>query len=241
MAEVYPKLIVPQVNFLHSLNVESLLSCYPKLLVSRRVKGAKEEAFDTFNGRSQLKDSLMGQVANMSLNLLGALFENDKHLVFAPINEYVKDWNGEDVSSDDLDGKFLVEEVCFPIFFYVEDIHNYPFTAPYYFVKESDALIFISSIPQGDIEKKYADKFNKVDPIKVKTHALMKHAPTNFNYWHCVLDSYPNISSENPIPTNCKNAQKRIIKLLRTDLIKKFLKTDVKVDYKIDSKAYINS
>lgn len=117
MAEVYPKVIVPQVNFLHSLNVESLLSCYPKLLVSRRVKGAKEGAFDTFNGRSQLKDSLMGQVANMSLNLLGALFENDKHLVFAPINEYVKDWNGEDVSSDDLDGKFLVEEVCFPIFF----------------------------------------------------------------------------------------------------------------------------
>ena len=71
MAEVYPKVIVPQVNFLHSLNVESLLSCYPKLLVSRRVKGAKVEAFDTFNGRSQLKDSLMGQVANMSLNLLG--------------------------------------------------------------------------------------------------------------------------------------------------------------------------
>ena len=83
MAEVYPKVIVPQVNFLHSLNVESLLSCYPKLLVSRRVKGAKEGAFDTFNGRSQLKDSLMGQVANMSLNLLGALMEDrDIPIVF---------------------------------------------------------------------------------------------------------------------------------------------------------------
>lgn len=238
MADVYPQEIIPQNGFRHSLDVGSLLAIYSNLAVSRRVKGDKEEAFCEFNGKKQLKDELMGQVANMSVNLLGGLFENDKHLQFSPNKDSIDEWNGQEVDYEDLKEKFSMETACFPIYFFVKDIFNYPFTAPYYFQKEQDALVFISSIPLDDIERKYVEKFNKQEPVEVKTHAILKHAPTNFNYWHCVLDSYPNLSSETPIPTNCKNAQKRIVKMLRSDLIKKFLKMDLTVDYNIDPKYY---
>lgn len=237
MVNEYPKEIIPQVNFVHSLNVESLLACYPNLAVSRRVKGDKGDAFVLFNGKEQLKDSLMGQVANMSVNLLGALFEDCKHLPYSPLGS--KDWNGEEVHSEDLDDNFTIEERCFPIYFYVRDIHNYPFSGDYYFQRENEAIVFLSEIPKGDVEKKYVEKFNKQEPVVVKTHALLNHAPTIFNYWHCVLDSYPNLSSDSPIPTNCKGAQKRIVKTLKSVLIKLFLKTDLKIDYKIEPKFYM--
>lgn len=237
MAKEYPKDIIPQVNFVRSLNVESLLECYPNLAVSRRVKGDKTDAFILFNGKEQLKDSLLGQVANMSVNLLGALFEDSKHLSLSPLGS--REWNGEEVRLEELKDNFAEVEICFPIYFYVKDIHGFPFSGEYYFQKENEAIMFLSSIPEGDVEKKYVDKFNKQEPVVVKTHALLKHDPTIFNYWHCVLDSYPNLSSDSPILSNCKGAQKRIVKTLRVALIKLFLKTDLEIDYKIDSRFYV--
>lgn len=175
----------------------------------------------------------------MSLNLLGGLFEDDKHLCFSPLKEAIVDWEGQDVSIGDLEGKFSIKTICFPVYFYVKDIFDYPFTGEYYFQKEDDAMLFISGIPQNEIEEKYVEKFNKQTPIVVKTHAVLKHAPTNFNYWHFVLDSYPNLSAKEAIPSDCKgNAQKRIVKKLRADLITKFLKTDLTIDYVIDPKHY---
>lgn len=237
MEETYPEQILPQKHFLHIMDVKGLLNCYPTLAVSRRVKGNRDDAFVCFNGERQLKDSLMGQVANMSLNLLGGLFVNDKHLKFCPKQD-VMDWTGEDVCKDGLEGKFSIEECCFPVYFLVKDIWNYPFSVPYSFQKEKEAMLFISSKPEGDIEKKYVDKFNKQESILLKTHAVLKHAPTNFNYWHCVLDSYPSLSSEDAIPTNYKNSANRIIKQLRSNLIKNFLKEETKVSYAISPSHY---
>lgn len=237
MQEPYPYQILPKKEFFHLMDVKTLLACYPNLAVSRRVSGNVEDAFVPFNGQKQLKDSLMGQVANMSLNLLGGLFDNEKHLRFCP-KQNVEDWDGQDVDVRSLEGEYEIDACCFPIFFMAKDICDYPFTAPYYFQKEKDAEVFISSIPVGDIEKKYTDKFNKQEPIEVKTHAVLKHAPTNFNYWHCVLDSYPNLSSNDAIPTSNKGAAKRIIKMLRADLIRNFVKTDLAVDYSISRSYY---
>lgn len=44
MADVYPKEIIPQTNFLQHLDEDGLLSSYPNLAVSRRVEGNVEEA-----------------------------------------------------------------------------------------------------------------------------------------------------------------------------------------------------
>lgn len=238
MQEPYPNQILPQKEFFRLMDVKALLACYPNLAVSRRVSGNVEDAFVLFDGQKQLKDSLMGQVANMSLNLLGGLFDNDSHLKFCPKQD-VEDWNGQDVDAQSLEGKYEIDACCFPIFFMAKDICDYPFSAPYYFQKAKDAEVFISSIPVGDIEKKYTDEFNKQNPIIVKTHAVLKHAPTNFNYWHCVLDSYPNLSASEAIPTNNKGAAKRIIKMLRADLIRKFVKTDLTIDYSILQSYYV--
>ena len=237
MQDPYPIQILPKKEFCHLMDVKALLAYYPNLAVSRRVSGNVEDAFVLFNGQKQLKDSLMGQVANMSLNLLGGLFDNNSHLKFCPKLD-IEDWDGQDVDAQSLEGKYEIDACCFPIFFMAKDICDYPFYAPYYFQKEKDAEVFISSIPEGDIEKKYTDKFNKQEPIIVKTHAILKHAPTNFNYWHCVLDSYPNLSAKEAIPTNNKGAAKRIIKMLKTDLVRNFVKTDLTIDYSISLSYY---
>lgn len=237
MQETYPEQILPKKNFIPLMDIEGLLKCYPSLAVSRRVSGNKDEAFVCFNGERQLKDTLMGQVANMSLNLLGGLFVNEQHLKFCPKQD-VEDWTGGHVCNNSIEGKYSIDECCFPIYFLVKDIWNYPFSVQYHFQKEKDAMVFISSKPEGDIEKKYVDKFNKQEPILLKTHATLKHAPTNFNYWHCVLDSYPSLSTESPIPTNHKSAERRIVKKLRSDLIKNFLKEELIVDYTISTSHY---
>ena len=237
MQEPYPSQILPKKEFFHLMDVKALLACYPNLAVSRRVSGNVEDAFVSLDGQKQLKDSLMGQVANMSLNLLGGLFDNENQLRFCPKLDVV-DWDGQDVDARSLEGKYEIDACCFPIFFMAKDICDDPFTAPYYFQKEKDAEVFISSIPAGDIEKKYTDKFKKQEPIEVKTHAVLKHAPTNFNYWHCVLDSYTNLSASDAIPTNNKGAAKRIIKMLRADLIRNFVKIDFEIDYSISRPYY---
>lgn len=118
MQEPYPYQILPKKEFFHLMDVKTLLACYPNLAVSRRVSGNVEDAFVPFNGQKQLKDSLMGQVANMSLNLLGGLFDNEKHLRFCP-KQNVEDWDGQDVDVRSLEGKYEIDACCFPIFLWL--------------------------------------------------------------------------------------------------------------------------
>ncbi len=235
--ENYPKEILPQPDYIPVMNMKNLLLEYPGLAVSRRVDGNKEDAFIVFNGHSQLREDKIGQVLNMSLNLLGGLFDNGRHLCYHPRQD-VRDWEGEEVRPDELDGKYEVTPSCFPVFLMAKDIFDYPFSVPYFFQKEKDALVFITSVPESDIERKYTDKFSKQEPVIIRTHAVLRHAPTNFNYWHCVLDSYPSLSATEEIKSADKNSLKRIVRMLRADLLQNFLKESLPVDYEIDSSFY---
>lgn len=116
MQEPYPYQILPKKEFFHLMDVKTLLACYPNLAVSRRVSGNVEDAFVPFNGQKQLKDSLMGQVANMSLNLLGGLFDNEKHLRFCP-KQNVEDWDGQDVDVRSLRESMRLMLAVFPSFY----------------------------------------------------------------------------------------------------------------------------
>jgi hypothetical protein len=236
MQNRYPVEILPNNTFVLHMNIGELIRCYPNLCVVRRINGKKDDAFEKFNGEHRLKEHYLGQVLNLSLNLIGGKFKVDLHLGFSPNGSAVHNWDGQDINLDDIQNNYKMEESCFPIYFKAKEIFNFPFEYSRCFKDKKNYLMFCKATNVSDIEGKYITVFGKGQLINqtVRTHAILRHEPTNFNYWHCVLDSFPYNSSTKPVETD-ENTKpiKRLRRKLRTELITHYASENAIIDYHI--------
>ena len=102
MKPKYPEEIIPYPNYKNRMDVDELLNKYSKLLVVRVVEGNSEDfCISTQKGELELSpDVFKNNMANLSLNLAGGLFNTDSnvHLRFLPATKEASEiWNSNNV------------------------------------------------------------------------------------------------------------------------------------------------
>lgn len=187
----YPKSILPHVEYVIRINIDDLLSKVDDFVVSRRIKGKIEDNIDLFANRQRLRIDALGNIPNMSLNLLGGRFKDKKHTKFRQIGEAAFEWDGNDVSIKDYAGKYEELKDCASVAFRGKDLHR--IAIPY---KKT-----ISDKAEKEKLRRLGidlDRFSDNNDINLQGFIRLEHKPTMLNYWHLVMDIFPH-AEEVPI------------------------------------------
>jgi len=173
----YPNSILPKTSYKPIINIDALIKNQSVCLIRRSDK-IFEDTFNQLGGEYTLKEDVISysDVPNLSINLLGGLFE-DKHIKYkASLKEPAgKKWDGmtEINLAEHVNGYVVVENFC-AIYIHANNIHD--ITVPY----------------KRPIDKEL-DKFFKafeIEPIKEENNYILDgktkviHDPINLNYWH---------------------------------------------------------
>lgn len=200
----------------------------------RRVKGMIENyQVQTDKGGMELLDTVFGgNMANLSMNLAGGLFDTHKegHLPFLPETEYGKErWDGKKVDKKEFLSvlNYSQEQLCFGLCFYVNDIYGKTF--PFYkgFNTQTERDEYDERVQQvakgwaGDSDSRIVGAFvNKRTPVEVKGRLIVHHVPTNGNYWHTTLDTYRPADECYVKPDErLKSSDKHMFKALKQNLL----------------------
>lgn len=244
----YPKQILPHSSYRRKLGLERLLTEYPDLMAVRKVDGKPEsyERKGDKGGTFILPEVFTGNMANLSMNLAGGLFDvrPNKHLRYLPVNdEAKKDWDGME-PSEELYAEYNDNE-CFGLCFLIRTIHRRPF--PYFrcfdsqkaFDEYAKKVEVAAQATNRDKDSILVGKFiSKLDTVEIKPYIKVHHAPTKVNYWHITLDT------RRPTDTSFIKAQekqtsqdKRMFVALKQDLVQR-CKVNARPNYRLKRLDY---
>jgi hypothetical protein len=156
------------------MNFNQHLANYEFLLVRRTDKNPVD-AFDE-NGflRSDALIDELRDVPEMSMNLLGGLFEL-QHIKFIPKQEASKKWTTpHKIKFRDYKNSFRVLNESYPIYFLFNDIHNQ--VIPYQ-RNSNDPKV-------QKLYKKLKIPLTSNSLVDFEGKTVVSHEPINLNYWH---------------------------------------------------------
>lgn len=248
----YPTEILPRTDYIDKMDVDSLLSEYPKLLVARLVDGFIDDFYATTEGNKKTLSQTVfkNNMANLSFNLAGGLFDTDcnSHLKFLPSPELAKPWSGEEIDPCDYigDGKYYIYDHCFGLCFFVNNIHNRTFPFHKHFNSKEERDIYESNVNKAttEEEKKYDANLvaafeSKKQNVLVRPRIKVHHSPTRANYWHMTLDTYRPTDKDYIHSTEKQSSSdKSMFKALKQDLVQYCL-DNAKPEYEIDNRFYM--
>lgn len=225
MYKKYPASILPNKEYLLEMDMPQLLKVYPNLYAVRRIDGDKDQLVIQFSNDKILAAAALENVnvANLSVNLVGGLFIVNGHLEFRPIsNDVTKQWKGEKVSLEELNGKYEVKDSCFAVYYKIKDFIIFPLMQDMTFQTEKDFIGFKAKAAENHVEETYLQAFERGKTINLPVKKKVNHKPTICNYWHLVFDTYPYERPNTPIGTSeTSKPYKRILKHLRNDFLTK--------------------
>lgn len=223
MAHSYPLEILPKKEYELRLDIPSISKVYPNLYVSRRIDGAIDEFTIGFDGDRVLSDKALGSVgvANFSVNLLGALFDTTRHILYRPLSiAFKENWNGGELPFVITDDMYERKEPCFAVYYNVKAFLEFPMKQHVQFQKEKEYIAFRTKAIANGADDKYFKAFEKGETIEFPVTQSANHMPTCCNYWHVTFDTY---SFDNPnIPLGGQDSSgsiKRVLRLLRHDFL----------------------
>lgn len=255
MKPKYPEEIIPYPNYKNRMDVDELLKKYSKLLVVRVVEGHPEDFYNcTQKGEIELSpDVFKNNMANLSLNLAGGLFNTDSnvHLRFLPATKEASEiWNSnsnyvpvELYASEEC---YHFYEKCFGVCFFVYDIHNRTFPFYKHFETQKDRDIYEVAVKTAKTEStnSYDAQFvgafvDKRTSVLVKPLIRVHHMPTMVNYWHMTLDTYrPTDSDYIEATEKQSSSDRKMLKALKQDLLQCCF-INKNPDYSIEKCDYI--
>ena len=228
----YPSVIQPQTNYRKRMDFQAMQKAYPSLKAVRLSEVPYAEAFESSesDGHKLLTSQAIGAVCGMSMNLLGGLFDKDKHLYYRPTADSPchEDWDGESTYEVRAGDYQMMPNNRFPLFYELAEWHNYTF--PYNATTDSETDFNekkerIRKIAEEiGVEQTLCESFpGKSKPFEVKARARINHHPTLMNYWHSQLDCY-SADSDEAITNDTKPSSmvKKILKRLKNDLKMKY-------------------
>lgn len=212
----YPKEIIPNVKYVIQINIDKLIN-EMDFYICRRLKGCLDENTIVFNGKKRLRLDAIENIINMSTNLLGAKFDANKHIQFSPTGEARNDWDGRKIEFPHYSESFQIIANCSYVAYKGRKLHNIPF--PYlknlsnYEKKKAKVL----GIDLG--------KINASNEYQCMGTIRLAHKPTMLNYWHVVMDLYPQDSND-PISDKSSRWKKNMVSFV----LEKILTVDFEVN-----------
>lgn len=245
MIEAYPIQILPQDGFITLMDIREMLKTYPSLVAVRMCDVPTEEAYVVWQegGKKEFSDKVIKNCVGLSMNLLGGLFDKDKHSRFWPLAERARtDWNGGEVPPVTEDEYRIIEDERLLFFFYVRQWTDlcFPYScgfsskADYERAKiDAEKYIFENNLK---LEQEVIGAFSgKNKPVDVCAIAEVKHHPTPMNYWHVQMDCH---RIGQPAGKATKSELQRIGRMLKEILLKDII-TEATVSYQIHPQYYM--
>lgn len=243
----YPNEILPQQGYIPRMDLTKLKNVYP-LVAVRRCLISPSLAFERSEaGTKILTSDAIGQVIGLSLNLLGGLFDEKKHILYKPskTSPCKEDWDGKTLYKVSPEDYSMSSTEGFNLYYSVNDWYN--FTFPYtttaasqeQFSKMHQDQKAIADSEGIDIEKRICDIFkSKKDTFEMVARTRVNHHPTLMNYWHVQLDSYRGNSTTEVMDKDKPTSERRKIGNLLKNELKVNYWMEAKVDYSIDKQYY---
>lgn len=214
----YPHDLIPQVAWKERMCTEEMLETMGDFCLLRRCDCSEEKGIKidmVAEGGSPIltHDALTDQrIANMSMSLLGTLFQKDD-IRFKQKEEAMADWNGGEVDAVRLIENFVEEvpEPWFVVVWLAGGLHNQEVPYKKGGIKQEDFEKFkeevntVSGIVLGTLAEYNAEE----EPLYGVTK--VNHRPSNLNYWHFTLDVYP-ATREGYIEEPQDNSEKKLLK-----------------------------
>lgn len=227
---VYPKDIVPQPQYVIKIDIDNLLDKIGDFLICRRLNGSLDDNIIEFNGRKKLTIEALGDIINLSTNMLGAKFRTDKHLMYSPKGDATNDWDGKPVDLSKYNESYTIVENYSFVTYKGKGLHNHDF--PYW-----------KALSKDDIKKAESlgidlGKLNELSEAQFTGKIRLEHKPTMLNYWHVVMDLYPQ-DSEDPLVDKKARWKKNMARFV----LEKILTIDFEIEIEsipsISKKNYI--
>lgn len=229
----YPAEIIPQSGFKLSINIDDLLLAQSDIVLSRRIDKDVSEC-DYFGGKIMVEsEDIVDDYMDLSLNLLGGLFENEKHLRYRQLKPGTNDWDGKDVDLEKYSTCFEIKQHCFPIYLKALDLHNQKF--PY---KRSIGRQKEFNDIQKNIVDRTLDVFHGEDDYTFEGTVKIVHSPTMLNYWHIEVKGIPEDSKGKPLEKSKSTWQKNFFRAIGEDLILVKYTTECKAIAKIKEEFF---
>lgn len=245
MAHGYPVEILPKKKYELRLDILSILKVYPNLYVSRRIDGAKDDLTIEFDGDRVLSDRALNNVctANFSVNLLGALFDTNRHIHYRPfMGAFTDNWDGSELQFEISDDMYEKKEPCFAVYYNVKDFLEFPMKQTVQFQKENDYIAFRAKATTNGSDEKYFKAFEKGETIEFPVTQRANHMPTCCNYWHVTFDTYSFDDPNVPIDSrDSRSTIKRVLKFLRHEFLTRQGIVDVPANDAIPSCFYCHN
>lgn len=175
----FPVSILPKINYVSVLDLQSLLHDQTVYIVRRSDKSYN----DTFNDLGKLREDAITpkEIPFLSLNMLGGLFKPE-HIRFRVLNNGSNPWNNNDFISifDFLNDFTLVDNYCIV---YIEangiDSQSIPYLQPATKDLTKEINIFFQHVDKPIISD---------GSYKLEGETKLLHDPINLNYWHLELN-----------------------------------------------------
>ena len=211
----YPKVILPNIKYIKKINIDDLLDNVEGFIVSRRITGRLEENVDVFAGKKRLRVEALGNIPNLSLNLLGGKFVDKRHLKFRQLHDASREWDGLPVLLHNYADKYEVINNCFSVVYRGKDLHN--ISIPY--KKEIK-----NKVEKDKLQKLGIDlaKFTDGELTSLQGKIQLEHKPTMLNYWHFVMDIFPQEENSPLKKTNAAWQKSLVQYVIEEILISKF-------------------
>lgn len=175
----YPKELLPQRNYAHSLQFDRMLDFLPLTVMRRSDVKIDYSAINRLPENCITKEDVVG----LSMNLLGGSFKAEEHLRYRTKGRGNENWDGETIS-DVKEGDYEIVKVESPVYFSCKEIHRVSIPYERHFNKRQDWETYHKN--SSDVS--YSEMVWRRDsPYEVCGEIYIVHKPTRMNYWHVEL------------------------------------------------------
>lgn len=245
MLKPYPRSIVPNNRYRYRLPMRKLLADYPDLAVVRRSKMKDPFVSSTAGSVKALRDDAIGDLLEMSVNLLGGSFKM-RHLPFVPSMDLVQEeWDGHTEPCLPLStNSYGVEPEWGVIGFRVSVVNAFAF--PYTktidkkdYPKVVKASEHIRKRERLNVPEVVVGALGQAGDNMTDVHAWLhvNHHPTLLNYWHMQIDVYP-AGSEDYLRHGNKLREARRIRHRFRDFLSRIAICEFGYSYHIGARYY---
>ncbi len=227
----YPASILPKLNYVPLINIQSLLDKQTVYIIRRSDKSEE----DTFNELGLLRNDALTpkDIPFLSLNILGGRFMPE-HSKFRILNEGIKKWNNRKYISllDHLKDFEILKNYCL-VYINANGVDGQEIP---YFLQQSNKDI------RREVDKffQHVEKPNLSDgKYELKALSRLIHDPVKLNYWHMELNIFDYQGSS--MKYKGSSYQKVLFQQVISDIISVNSNKEVPDYIKIPTKYYKNT
>lgn len=216
----YPRNLISRKGWKKGIEAIDIINNCPDAIIGHWIKGTRESTLDSSLGQGMeriTEEALPSKdIPNFSCNLLGALYYFE-HFKYLPTEDGKKPWEGDTDIPDEMitEKNFTIISNFIVVGWMIRNVHLYKMKYPHGFSKkkEYDALRdkAIDVAKKREVNAAYLKEWDDLilaegnqnqRVAELIGESRVNHAPTNLNFWHFTIDTYP---AENDIKA-IKNA-----------------------------------